>query len=86
MTARAALLSLAFLAGCATAARDPVPDAAAPATPGAAPRAVRDCPSCEIGRTLRLGAGDHRHAVRVRLSRGDVRRHRGRGRAHRRLA
>ncbi len=40
MTARAAFLSLAFLAGCATAARDPAPYAAAPATPGAAPRAV----------------------------------------------
>jgi hypothetical protein len=40
MTARAAFLSLAFLAGCATAARDPAPHAAAPGTPGAAPRAV----------------------------------------------
>jgi hypothetical protein len=38
MTARAAFLSLAFLAGCATAARDPAP---APATSGAAPRAVQ---------------------------------------------
>ena len=40
MTTRAAFLSLAFLAGCATAARDPAPYAAAPATPGAAPQAV----------------------------------------------
>ena len=39
MTARAAFLSLAFLAGCASAARDPAP--AAPATSGAAPRAVQ---------------------------------------------
>jgi hypothetical protein len=39
MTARAAFLSLAFLVGCATAARDPAP--AAPATPGAAPRPVQ---------------------------------------------
>jgi hypothetical protein len=38
MTARAAFLSLAFLAGCATAARDPAP--AAPAIRGAAPPAV----------------------------------------------
>jgi hypothetical protein len=40
MTARAAFLSLAFLAGCASAARDPAPYAVAPATPGAPPRAV----------------------------------------------
>jgi hypothetical protein len=40
MTARAAIFSLAFLAGCATAARDPASYAAAPATPVAAPRAV----------------------------------------------
>ena len=39
MTARAAFLSLAFLTGCATAARDPAP--AAPATPEAAPPAVQ---------------------------------------------
>jgi hypothetical protein len=38
MTARAAFLSLAFLAGCATATRDPAP--AAPAIRGAAPPAV----------------------------------------------
>jgi hypothetical protein len=40
MTARAAFLSLAILAGCATAARDPAPDATDPATSGAASRAV----------------------------------------------
>jgi hypothetical protein len=40
MTARVVFLSLAFLAGCASAARDPAPYTAAPATPGAAPRAV----------------------------------------------
>jgi hypothetical protein len=40
MTARAAFFSLDILAGCATAARDPAPDANAPATSGAASRAV----------------------------------------------
>ena len=40
MNARAVFLSLAFLAGCATAARDSAPRAAASATHGAAPRAV----------------------------------------------
>jgi hypothetical protein len=45
MTARAAFLSLAFLAGCATSARDPAPYAAAPATPGAAPGAVENARS-----------------------------------------
>jgi hypothetical protein len=40
MSTRAAFLSLAFLAGCATAARDPAPDPAAPATREAAPRTV----------------------------------------------
>ena len=40
MTARAAFLSLALLAGCATSARDPGPDVTYPATPGAAPGAV----------------------------------------------
>jgi hypothetical protein len=39
MTARAAFLSLAFLAGCATGVRDPAPTS--PATPGAAPHAVQ---------------------------------------------
>jgi hypothetical protein len=39
MAMRAAFLSLAFLAGCATAARDPAPDAA-PATREAVPRTV----------------------------------------------
>jgi hypothetical protein len=44
MSARAAILSLALLAGCTTAARDPAPYAAAPATPGAAPPAVETAP------------------------------------------
>jgi hypothetical protein len=47
MTARAAFLSLAFLAGCATAARDPAP--AAPATPGAAPHAVQTAKPVSAG-------------------------------------
>jgi hypothetical protein len=44
MSARAAFLSLAFLTGCATAARDPAPYATAPATPVAAPRAIETAP------------------------------------------
>ncbi len=85
MTARAAFLSLAFLAGCATAARDPAP-ARRPRNARRCAAGGRDCQSRGIGRTVRLGACDHRHAVRVRLSRGDLRRDRGGGRAHRRLA
>jgi hypothetical protein len=55
MTARAAVLSLAFLAGCATEARDPAP--VAPATPGAAPHAV------QTARPASAGASDWALAI-----------------------
>ena len=55
MTARAAVLSLAFLAGCATGARDPAP--VAPATPGAAPHAV------QTARPASAGASDWALAI-----------------------
>ena len=79
MITRAAFLSLAFLAGCTTAAPEPAPYAGA----------VPDAPSQQsraIGGSLRLGARDHRDALRVRISCGDLRRHRRRGRSRRRVS
>ena len=85
MAARAAFLSLASWRDARRQRAILRPTPPPPQRPALRRRAVETAHP-EIGRSIRLRRGDHRHAVRVCLSRGDVRRHRGRGRTHRRLA